>query len=51
MSVHRLITTDLRNSKAYFHIYMVWMYMIFMYIIPFTVLLILNFQIALTIRR
>eukprot|EP00095_Tigriopus_kingsejongensis_P011994 snap_masked-scaffold1352_size45999-processed-gene-0.2 protein:Tk11994 transcript:snap_masked-scaffold1352_size45999-processed-gene-0.2-mRNA-1 annotation:"fmrfamide receptor" len=45
-----LLSTDLRDDPLYISLYMTWMYMIFMYIIPFVILFVLNVKIALEIR-
>ena len=43
--------TELRANKDYIDIYVNWMYLVFMYIIPFSCLAILNLLTFLEIRR
>eukprot|EP00095_Tigriopus_kingsejongensis_P002754 snap_masked-scaffold138_size318692-processed-gene-2.2 protein:Tk02754 transcript:snap_masked-scaffold138_size318692-processed-gene-2.2-mRNA-1 annotation:"fmrfamide receptor" len=45
-----LQSTHLRDNPMYISLYMTWMYMIFMYVIPFAILFVLNAKIALEIR-
>jgi len=50
-NVTDVVTTDLRNNDIYIEIYMTWMYFVFMYIIPFSLLAIFNFLIYRKIKR
>ena len=43
--------TDLRMSNLYINIYVTWMYLVFMYIIPFSTLAVFNILTWLEIRR
>ncbi|XP_040583738.1 FMRFamide receptor-like [Lepeophtheirus salmonis] len=45
-----LVPTSLRTNPLYVKFYIAWMYVIFMYIIPFVSLAILNFKIYRTVR-
>ena len=47
----RLIATSLRQNKDYVKVYMNWFYMTFMYCLPFSILFLVNFKIAFTIRK
>eukprot|EP00095_Tigriopus_kingsejongensis_P010682 snap_masked-scaffold261_size233860-processed-gene-1.1 protein:Tk10682 transcript:snap_masked-scaffold261_size233860-processed-gene-1.1-mRNA-1 annotation:"AGAP001862-PA" len=46
-----LQSTDLRDDPLYIALYMNWMYMIFMYLLPFSILFYLNLRIGLELRR
>merc|ERR1712038_1742565 len=50
-NVTDVATTDLRNNDIYIEIYMTWMYFVFMYIIPFSLLAVFNFLIYRKIKR
>ena len=43
--------TDLRMDNLYINIYVTWMYLVFMYIIPFSTLAVFNILTWLEIRR
>ena len=43
--------TDLRMNNIYINVYITWMYLVFMYIIPFSTLAVFNILTYLEIRR
>lgn len=47
----RLVTTPLRSNPIYITVYINWLYLIVMYVIPFLLLLMMNWRIAIEIHR